>query len=73
MYLILPTSEAKERNKIEATKRGCNEVDTIYWWTMIDNVDSTQIALNVGDGNGLTKAELKECIDELPKGFIPEL
>jgi hypothetical protein len=69
MYLILDIEEAEERNKQEAEKRGCLP-PTCFWWANESN--ETQCALNVGNGDGLTKAELKLCVDELPDDFYKE-
>lgn len=69
MYLILPTEQAKSRNKLEAQKRGCGQV-TLKWWSEITADGET--ALNVGDGNGLTEVELTQTVNELPAKFIPQ-
>ena len=67
MYLILPKEEALARNNQEAISRNCVS-PTLYWWHMIEGVGQT--ALDVEDGKGLTDDEKKECVKELPVGFI---
>ncbi len=64
MILILDKQEGLKRNSTEAVKRGCTS-PTIYWWSWTELKDN-KIALNVGDGDGLTKDELAQCVDELP-------
>lgn len=78
MYLILTIKEAQERNRKEAINRNC-EKGTNFWWYSIPLIngvmigendtdeDVTHLALNVGDGDGLTKDELRICVDELPE------
>lgn len=63
MYLILTDKEAEERNCEEACKRGCKT--TKFWWNAIKLKDG-YTALDVGDGDGLSKDELKDCVDKLP-------
>jgi hypothetical protein len=63
MYLILPKAEAINRNSFEAFKRGCNP-PTTQWWSFSDLNDG-RIALNVLDGDGLSKHELEECVLEI--------
>ncbi len=65
MYLILSIEEADERNIKEAQKRHCKR--TKRWWYSESTEKET--ALFVGDGDGLTKTELKKCVKELPKEF----
>jgi len=67
MILILDREEGLERNKAEALNRGCSS-PTLFWWSWID-LDANNIALNVGDGNGLSEAELSQCVSEMPKEF----
>jgi len=67
MYLIFANkNEADIRNIAEAVKRGCDMVNTNRVWSMIELEDG-RVALDVGDGEGLTDAELEMCIDELPQ------
>ena len=62
MYLILSPKEAHERNRKEAMKRGCNWVNAKFWQEIaVEN----GIALDVLDGEGLTKKELKECVESV--------
>lgn len=65
MYLILPTEEAKERNALEALKRGCKHPTTAWWST--SQINNNMAALHVMDGDGLTDSELEMCVDELPQ------
>ena len=69
MYLIITTEQAEQRNRQEATSRGCSGV-TVKWWSEITIEGET--ALNVGDGEGLTEEELNQCVEELPVRFLPE-
>jgi hypothetical protein len=69
MHLILDIEEANELNRKEAIKRGC-VFPTLYWWPYEQN--DTQQALNVGNGDGLSKTRLKLCVDELPDDFYKE-
>lgn len=62
MYLILEKEEAQKRNKVEAILRDCEPPTTKYWGE-IEHGD--KIALDVGDGTGLTDDELKNCVDSL--------
>jgi hypothetical protein len=64
MHLLLTEEEALLRNREEATKRGC-EMSTIYWWAF-DVLPNGVVALNVGDGEGLSEDELAMCVEELP-------
>jgi hypothetical protein len=63
--MILPfTTEqaAKERNMIEAIRRGCDMVTTRYWWPMVEHGDGW--ALAVGDGDGLSDEELTRVVTD---------
>jgi len=62
MYLKLPIEDAIERNNFESFKRGCS-TSTCEWWSVIELKEG--LVLDVGDGDGLTKAELKLCVKEL--------
>ena len=64
MFLILPTSEATERNRQEAVGRGCDS-STIEWWDFKDLGNGTT-ALLVNDGQGLSDEEIAMCVEELP-------
>lgn len=65
--MILPFNtekEAKERNMLEAVKRGCDMVTTKYWWS--DPIEyESKWYLDVGDGEGLTQDELEMCVEKL--------
>jgi hypothetical protein len=61
-YLPFSTEQAaRERNMIEAIRRGCDMVTTRYWWPMVANGDGW--ALAVGDGDGLSEEELERLTD----------
>ena len=64
MFLILPTSEATERNRQEAVGRGCDS-STIEWWESKDLENGTT-ALFVNHGDGLSEDELAMCVNKLP-------
>tara|TARA_R110000850_G_scaffold237305_1_gene362051 strand:+ start:357 stop:587 length:231 start_codon:yes stop_codon:yes gene_type:complete len=70
MYLRLPTSEAIERNQLEATKRGCSGT-TDQWWAWSEYEDDTIRYLHVLDGDGLSPEEIAECVDNLPPSPPP--
>tara|TARA_R110000751_G_scaffold29245_1_gene75468 strand:+ start:43 stop:267 length:225 start_codon:yes stop_codon:yes gene_type:complete len=72
MYLILTTPKADIRNKQEAVKRGW-KVPNAKVWSENFNDKGDYCALAVGDGEGLTKDELAECVDNLPIEFIHEI
>jgi hypothetical protein len=40
-------------------------MSTIYWWAF-DVLPNGIVALNVGDGEGLSADELAACVAELP-------
>tara|TARA_R110000851_G_scaffold25923_1_gene74118 strand:+ start:871 stop:1071 length:201 start_codon:yes stop_codon:yes gene_type:complete len=62
MYLIFDNQQlAKERNLIEAMRRNCDLVKTKGVWTCIPLKDG-RFALKVGDGKGLSKDELAQCV-----------
>jgi len=67
MYLTFQNkNEADMRNIVEAVKRGNDMISTDRVWSMIELEDG-RVALNVGDGEGLTDAELEMCVEELPQ------
>jgi hypothetical protein len=63
MYLILEKDAALKRNSEEVIKRGWKP-PVLYWWAMTELPDG-RIAMNVKDGDGLTDAEMTECVDAL--------
>lgn len=67
MYLIFANkNEADVRNITEAVKRGHDMISTNRVWSMIELEDGS-VALDVGDGEGLTDSELGMCVEELPE------
>ena len=60
LYLILPTSEAQERNSIQSPG-----LVTQWLWESKDLGNGTT-ALLVNDGQGLSEDELAMCVEELP-------
>lgn len=54
---------AKQRTIYEAIKRGCNMVNTRYWWGL--NSDSDGYYLEINDEDGLTQEELERCVEKL--------
>jgi hypothetical protein len=63
-YLPFDTEQAaRERNMIEAFRRGCDMVTSQYWWPTVDGTDGK--VLNVGDGDGLSEEELERCVIEI--------
>jgi hypothetical protein len=66
MLLPFTTEQAAiERNMIEAIRRGCDMVNTRYWWPMLEYGDGW--ALAVGDGDGLSVDEQTRVVNELPE------
>lgn len=63
MILKLPNKEAEIRNVAEAISRGCDMKNVKGWWSFEVIGDFTY--LNVGDGEGLTEDELKNCVETL--------
>lgn len=57
--------QAQDRNMFEAIKRGCDMVNTRYWWPMLEYGDGW--ALVVGDGDGLSADEKARVVNELPE------
>jgi hypothetical protein len=73
MYLILPKQQGTLRTAYEALKRGCNMSTTKAWWVVFESGDD--VALDVGDGEGLEHEELDQCVESLPEKFetpVPE-
>lgn len=65
MYLIFESEQlAKERMMVEAIRRGCDMATTRYWWSIAKKYEDGRVALNVGDGDGLTETELANCVDD---------
>lgn len=66
MYLLFETyEEAELRNRFEALKRGCNGTTTKYWWAIAYEYEDGRVALDVGDGDGLSDDELNNIVEEL--------
>lgn len=66
MYLIFETLQAsEERNLIEAMRRGCDLKTTNRVWSISKKYENGRVALNVGDGEGLTEEELNNCVETL--------
>jgi hypothetical protein len=66
MILRFETKEAAEiRNMVEAARRKCDMLTTRSWWAVVSGSDG--LALDVGDGDGLTVDELAQCVDVLPR------
>jgi len=63
-YLILDREAATILNVTEAIKRGCNISTTKKWWPEIELADGN-IALKVGNGEGLSDEQLKACVDKI--------
>jgi hypothetical protein len=67
MILLFNSKEERDtRNIVEAVKRGCDMITTKFWWSSIDEGDDSIFALDVKDGEGLTDAEIAQCVDQLP-------
>ena len=66
-YLVFDTEQAaKDRNMVEARRRGCDMVTTRYWWPMVEIggkfgliVDENEIGLTE-----LERLNLTELTDE---------
>ena len=74
MYLILPLTEGQQRNRAEATARGCKWKDAKAWEEI---VLEDEVLLCVGDGKadkelrgGLTESETDSCVSKVPKRFL---
>lgn len=67
MILLFNSKEERDtRNIVEAVKRGCDMITTKFWWSSIDEGDDSIFALDVKDGEGLTDAEIAQCVGQLP-------
>ncbi len=64
MYLILDKEKADERNRFEAFKRNAFWKNAKAWSEVY--LEDGSIALDVGDGDGLTDEEKAQCVNELP-------
>jgi hypothetical protein len=63
-YLPFDTEQAaRERNMIEAIRRGCDMVTSRYWWPTVSGTDGK--VLDVGDGDGLSEEELERLTNEI--------
>lgn len=63
MFLVLKTDEAEIRNRKEAINLGLNP-PTLYKWKQI-KINENQTALDVRDGEGLTDAEIAQCVETI--------
>jgi hypothetical protein len=68
MILLFNSKEERDtRNIVEAVKRGCDMITTKFWWSNVDENEYPNVwGLYVKDGEGLTDAEIAQCVDELP-------
>jgi hypothetical protein len=62
-YLVFDTEQAaKDRNKAESKRRGCDMVTTCYWWPMMVNDGGWYLQVNEND-EGLTELERHNLTD----------